>query len=42
MRVCEFNELSDGMFEFEICKNAEKGNIELTDTYKMLDRQIKA
>ncbi len=41
MKVCEFDELNDDIFEFEICKNAEKSNIELTPTYKMLEERIK-
>ncbi len=41
MKVCEFDELTDDIFEFEICKNAEKGNIELTPTYKMLESRLK-
>ena len=37
MKVCEFEHLGEDLFEFEICKNAEKSNVELTSTYKMLE-----
>lgn len=40
MKVCEFDDLSEDIFEFEVCKNADKSNIELTPTYKMLERQL--
>ncbi len=42
MKVCEFEHLGDDIFEFEVCKNAEKSNVELTSTYKMLEKQCKA
>ena len=42
MKVCEFDELGEDIFEFEVCKNAEKSNIELTKTYKMLETQLRA
>ncbi len=42
MRVCEFDELGEDIFEFEIRENAEKAHIELTKTYKMLETQIRA
>ncbi len=42
MKVCEFDRLSDEIFEFEVCKNAQKSNIELTKTYKMLESQLRA
>ena len=42
MRVCEFDRLSEDIFEFEIAKSAEKGNIELTKTYKMLEMKMRA
>ncbi len=42
MKVCEFDELGEDIFEFDICKNAEKGNIELTETYKRLNMQCRA
>ncbi len=42
MKVCEFDALGEDIFEFEVIKNAEKGNIELTATYKMLETQIRA
>ncbi|MGM9644456.1 MAG: single-stranded-DNA-specific exonuclease RecJ [Eubacteriales bacterium] len=42
MKVCEFDELGEDIFEFEVCKNAEKSNIELTKTYKMLEMQLRA
>ena len=42
MRVCEFTRLSDDIFEFEVSKSAEKSNIELTKTYKMLEMKMRA
>ena len=42
MQVCEFDRLEEDIFEFEICKNAEKSNIELTKTYKMLEMKMRA
>ncbi len=42
MKVCEFDILGEDIFEFEVIKNAKKGNIELTNTYKMLETQIRA
>lgn len=42
MKVCEFEELGEDIFEFEVCKNAQKSNVELTNTYKMLENQCKA
>ncbi len=42
MRVCEFERLSEDIFEFDIAKNAERGNIELTKTYKMLEMKMRA
>lgn len=42
MKVCEFDELGEDIFEFEVCKNAEKSNIELTETYKILLMQLRA
>ena len=42
MKVCEFDEMGEDIFEFEVCKNAEKSNIELTKTYKMLEMQLRA
>lgn len=42
MRVCEFEHLGDDLFEFEICKNTEKSNVELTSTYKMLESRCQA
>ena len=42
MRVCEFDRLSEDIFEFEIAKSAEKGNIELTKTYQMLEMKMRA
>ena len=42
MKVCEFEELGDDIFEFEVCKNAEKSNVELTSTYKWLQKQCQA
>lgn len=42
MKVCEFSEIDENTFEFSICKNAQKSNIELTNTYKMLESQMKA
>ncbi len=41
MKVCEFDESGEDFFEFEICKNAQKGNIELTPTYKMLESRLR-
>jgi len=42
MKVCEFNRLCDDIFEFEVSKSAEKSNIELTKTYKMLEMKMRA
>ncbi len=42
MRVCELDAVDSESFEFEICKNAAKSNIELTDTYKMLEAGLRA
>ena len=42
MKVCEFDLLSDEEFEFEVAKSAEKSNIELTKTYKMLEMKMRA
>ncbi len=42
MKVCEFDGLGEEYFEFDVCKNAEKSNIELTKTYKMLEMQLRA
>ena len=41
MEVCEIDFLSDDIFEFEVCKNAQKSNLELTRTYKMLESQCR-
>ena len=42
MRVCEFTRLEDDFFEFEVSRSAEKSNIELTKTYKMLEMKMRA
>ena len=42
MKVCEFENLSEDIFQFEVCKDAKKSNIELTPTYKMLENQLRA
>ena len=42
MQVCEFDRLGDDEFEFEVAKSAEKSNIELTKTYKMLEMKMRA
>ncbi len=42
MRVCEFDELGEDIFEFEIRQTAEKAHIELTKTYKMLETRLRA
>lgn len=39
MEICEIEFYSDDLFGFEVCKNAQKSNLELTDTYKMLVSQ---
>ena len=41
MQVCEFEELGEDIFEFEVCQKAEKSNVELTRTYKLLQKQCK-
>lgn len=42
MKVCEFEEYGEEIFEFEVCKNAEKSSIEQTKTYKTLSLQCRA
>lgn len=42
MRVCEFDRMGEDIFEFEVAKSAEKGSIELTKTYKMLEMKMRA
>ncbi len=42
MKVCEIDLLDGDAFEFEICNNAEKSSIELTDTYNMLKAGLRA
>ena len=37
MKVCEFDFYDEEIFEFEVCKNVQKSNIESTDTFKMLE-----
>ena len=39
MEICEMEFYSDDLFGFEVCKNAQKSNLELTATYKMLVSQ---
>ena len=41
MNVCEIDFVTDDVFEFEVCKNAQKSNLELTRTYKMLESQCR-
>lgn len=42
MKVCEFDRIGNEQFEFEVAKGAEKSNIELTKTYKMLEMKMRA
>ena len=42
MSVCEFDRLGEDSFEFEVSKNAQKSNIELTKTYRMLEMKMRA
>lgn len=39
MAICDIEFYSDDLFGFEVCKNAQKSNLELTATYKMLVSQ---
>lgn len=42
MKVCEIERYGDDLFEFEVSKNAQKSNVELTSTYKMLAENCRA
>ena len=42
MRVCEFEEYGEEIFEFEVMKNAQKSSIDQTETYKMLTSRCRA
>ncbi len=42
MSVCEFHGFGEDIFEFAVCKNAQKSNIELTKTYRTLEMNMRA
>ena len=42
IRVCDIEEYGDDIFSLDVCKNAAKTNIELSETYKRLEAQCKA
>ena len=42
MKVCEFEEYGEEIFEFEVLKNAQKSSIDQTETYKMLALRCRA
>ena len=41
IKVCDIEEFGDDIFSLDVCKNAAKTNIELSDTYKRLEAQCK-